>query len=77
MDAVLKDGWRYGKRPHEIAEVLGVTPHAVRARADRIGLRFAKLKTRRGKSSINRNAEGHKPFTERCGELLRAAGVRI
>ena len=74
---ILRSCWKRGMRPWEIAELLGTSPSAVRGRAERLGMRFSKATKRRRLAVINRNAEGHRPFTPRCAELMRAAGVRI
>jgi hypothetical protein len=74
---LLRKCWKRGMRPWEIAELLNTTPSAVRGRAERLGIRFDKATKRRRLAVLNRNAEGHRPFTPRCAELLREAGVKI
>jgi hypothetical protein len=75
-DAILNAYCRAGLPADEIAKLMGVTQAAVRGRADRVGIKFPRSKVRK-KSATNKSGEGHKPFTERCGKLLRAAGVKI
>lgn len=74
-DALLKSYWRKGLPAYEIAELIGASQAAVRGRADRLGIKFERQKTRARRA--NKNGEGHKPFTDRCGEIMRAHGVKI
>lgn len=74
MDAALKQWWLDQLQSYEIAERLGVSQKSVQGRAQRLGMRFARLKTRRKRPFVPGN---HRPADERSAELLRAAGVRI
>jgi len=75
MDATLKAYFRNNLPAHEVAALLGMSQASVRSRASRIGIKLVRQKTRIKRP--NKNGEGHKPFTDRCGQLLRAAGVKI
>lgn len=57
----------------EAATEMGITSEAARKRSVRLGVRF-----KRWREGVNRmKSDGHIPFDERSGELLRAAGVDI
>lgn len=73
MDAVLREQFEAGKRVEEIAPLIGVSEASLRCRASRIGLKFKRLPPRPTKN----DGRGHRAFTERCGEILRAHGVKI
>lgn len=74
MDATLIQCCRQRKPSWEVAEMLGVTQAAARGRAGRLGMRFPRTATRRKRVL---DTTGHKAFTPRCAELLRAAGVPL
>lgn len=73
MDATLKLLWK-DNHPDDIAVKMGITVASVKARARRLKLGIIQ---RPRKNNIHCNGCDHRPFTERCGELLRAAGVKI
>lgn len=73
MDATLKRLW-IDMHPDEIAVEMGVTVASVKARARRIKLGIIQ---RPRKNNVNDIGCDHRPFTPRCGELLRAAGWKI
>lgn len=73
MDATLKRLW-IDMHPDEIAVEMGVTVASVKARARRIKLGIIQ---RPRKNNVTDIGCDHRPFTPRCGELLRAAGVKI
>ena len=75
-DAILVEEAKKGTTADKIAEKLGMSVWAVRGRASRLVIKLPVKNKRRGKP-LNPKGEGHKPFTERCGELLRQAGVQI
>lgn len=58
----------------EIAEKLGVSQKSVQGRAQRLGMRFERSNIRHRRVLFS---DGHRPFTPRCAELLREAGVKI
>jgi hypothetical protein len=72
MDDVLRKNW--GVVPYiEIAAMLGVTVGALKNRGRRIGMEFVSPEKRHHQ----RKDSDHRPFTPRCAELLRKAGVKI
>jgi hypothetical protein len=73
-DNILRKRWAEKKQSWEIADELGVSQKSVQGRAQRLGMRFERLKTRRKRPLFT---GGHRPFTPRCAELLREAGVKI
>ena len=58
----------------EIAQAMGKSPFAIKRRAQRTGVRIYRPEDR-----VNDGTDlaGIRPFTPRCAELLRQAGVRI
>lgn len=57
----------------EIAKEMGLTNHAVKRRAVRTRVKIYRPEDR----NCGYECIGIKPFTPRCAELMRAAGVRI
>jgi len=73
MDATLKRLW-VDNHPDEIAQKMGVTVASVRGRSRRLKLGYISRPRKKNNSPGDSN---HVPFTPRCGELLRNAGVKI
>jgi len=71
-EAQLREWWAEQVHSYEIAERLGVTPKAVRGKANRLGLRFEKMAYVRRKPLPPRGS--HRPADDRSAELLREAG---
>lgn len=73
MDATLRRLWQ-DTHPDEIAVKMSITVASVKARARRLKLGIIQ---RPRKNNVHFVGCDHRPFTPRCGELLRAAGVKI
>jgi hypothetical protein len=72
MDAILRENWRV--LPYvELAAKIGVTVGALKNRGRRIGMEFVSPEKRHHQQKDR----DHRPFTPRCAELLRNAGVKI
>lgn len=70
MDEELKELARMNLTRAQIAQKMGVSKNSVSSRSRRIGVKFY--------SSTRRfNPSGHRPFSARCGEILREHGVML
>lgn len=57
----------------EIAKAMGISMHAVKRRAVRTRVKIYRPEDR----NCGSDCAGIRPFTPKCAELLRAAGVRV
>lgn len=73
LDAQLIALIRMRLTTREAAERMGMTRETVKKRSVKIGVRFGRW-TRPQKAM---GSDGHRPFTPRCGEILREHGWRI
>lgn len=56
----------------QIAKKMGLSKNSVANRARRTGIKFYRSPYR-----LKIDTTGHKPFTPRCGEILRQHGVML